>query len=53
MGCFGGMLGFAASGLVHYNLGDQEVAMIFFLLMGLGFALVNLTPIYRADNARV
>jgi hypothetical protein len=39
LGCFGGMLGFAASGVVHYNLGDQEVAMIFFLLMGLSFVL--------------
>ncbi|MDQ3801271.1 MAG: O-antigen ligase family protein [Acidobacteriota bacterium] len=35
LGCFGGLVGFFTSGLVHYNLGDQEVAMIFFLLMGL------------------
>ncbi|HEX8736441.1 MAG TPA: O-antigen ligase family protein [Pyrinomonadaceae bacterium] len=35
LGCFGGLIGFFTSGLVHYNLGDQEVAMIFFLLMGL------------------
>ncbi|HLM00197.1 MAG TPA: hypothetical protein VK400_04015, partial [Pyrinomonadaceae bacterium] len=35
LGSFGGLIGFIASGLVHYNLGDQEVAMIFFLLMGL------------------
>jgi hypothetical protein len=35
LGSFGGLVGFFASGLVHYNLGDQEVAMIFFLLMGL------------------
>src|SRR5215210_4013245 len=31
LGCFGGLIGFFTSGLVHYNLGDQEVAMIFFL----------------------
>jgi len=35
LGCLGGMVGFFASGLVHYNLGDQEVAMMFFLLMGI------------------
>jgi O-Antigen ligase len=36
LGCLGGTIGFFASGLVHYNLGDQEVAMVFFLLMGFG-----------------
>ena len=36
LGCFGGAIGFFTSSLVHYNLGDGEVAMIFFLLMGLG-----------------
>ena len=35
LGCLGGTVGFFASGLVHYNLGDQEVAMMFFLLMGI------------------
>jgi O-antigen ligase len=35
LGCLGGMVGFFTSGLVHYNLGDQEVAMVFFLLMGI------------------
>ncbi|MCS6875057.1 MAG: O-antigen ligase family protein [Pyrinomonadaceae bacterium] len=39
LGIFGGFVGFILSGLVHYNLGDQEVAMIFFLLMGLAFVL--------------
>ena len=36
LGCLGGMIGFFVSGLVHYNLGDQEVAMVFFILMGIG-----------------
>lgn len=36
LGCFGGGAGFVISGLVHYNLGDQEVAMVFFILMGVG-----------------
>jgi O-antigen ligase len=39
LGCLGGTVGFFTSGLVHYNLGDQEVAMVFFLLMGLGVRL--------------
>jgi hypothetical protein len=30
------MIGFFLSGFVHYNLGDQEVAMVFFMLMGIG-----------------
>ncbi|HMJ08576.1 MAG TPA: O-antigen ligase family protein, partial [Pyrinomonadaceae bacterium] len=36
LGCIGGALGIVSSGMVHYNIGDQEVAMVFFLLMGLG-----------------
>jgi O-antigen ligase len=36
LGCSGGLLGIVASGMVHYNMGDQEVAMVFFLLMALG-----------------
>jgi hypothetical protein len=39
LGCFGGLIGFFTSGLVHYNLGDAEVAMVFFLLMGIGFRI--------------
>lgn len=41
LGCFGGMIGFFTSGLVHYNLGDQEVAMVFFVLMGTGLAVIR------------
>ena len=41
LGCLGGMIGFFVSGLVHYNLGDQEVAMVFFLLMGLGMRSIE------------
>jgi O-antigen ligase len=39
LGCIGGVIGFFSSGLVHYNLGDQEVAMMLFLLMGIGMSL--------------
>jgi len=35
LGSLGGSVGFLASGLVHYNWGDSEVVMIFYLLTGL------------------
>jgi O-antigen ligase len=35
LGALGGLAGFFTSGLVHYNFGDSEVAMIFYLIMGL------------------
>jgi hypothetical protein len=41
LGCLGGMIGFFTSGLVHYNLGDGEVAMVFYLLMGLSVFLAQ------------
>ena len=41
LGCFGGLIGFFTSGLVHYNLGDAEVAMVFFMLMGISVALCD------------
>jgi hypothetical protein len=41
LGCFGGLVGFFASGIVHYNLGDAEVVMVFFFLMGIGIKLTQ------------
>lgn len=41
LGAFGGLIGFFIGGLVHYNLGDGEVAMVFFILMGLGIKTVE------------
>lgn len=41
LGAFGGLIGFFASGLVHYNLGDSEVAMVFFLIMGMSLLLIR------------
>lgn len=42
LGVLGGIVGFFTAGLVHYNLGDGEVAMAFYLAAGLGAAvLVN------------
>lgn len=44
LGCIGSLIGFFASGLVHYNLGDQEVAMVFFIMMAFGVKLSDLPP---------
>ena len=43
LGVFGGVCGFLASGLVHYNLGDSEVAMVLWLLAGVTLALDRLS----------
>jgi O-antigen ligase len=50
LGCLGGTIGFFISGLVHYNLGDQEVAMVFFVLMGFAVAIYN--SLQDDDNRR-
>jgi hypothetical protein len=39
LGALGGAVGFFTSGLVHYNLGDSEVVMVFYFVMGLALAL--------------
>ncbi|HLM56978.1 MAG TPA: O-antigen ligase family protein [Pyrinomonadaceae bacterium] len=44
LGALGGLAGFVAAGLVHYNLGDSEVVMIFYFIMGLALAAHRLTP---------
>jgi O-antigen ligase len=41
LGGLGSLVGFFVSGIVHYNLGDGEVAMVFYLLMGLSIFLTN------------
>jgi O-antigen ligase len=40
LGAFGGACGFLFSGLAHYNWGDSEVVMVFYLLMGLSLAVL-------------
>jgi O-antigen ligase len=35
LGAIGGTAGFFLSGIVHYNLGDSEVMMVFYLIMGI------------------
>jgi uncharacterized membrane protein YuzA (DUF378 family) len=39
LGALGGLAGFLSSGLVHYNWGDSEVIMVFYLIMGLAFVV--------------
>jgi hypothetical protein len=51
LGCLGGAIGFFTSGLVHYNLGDSVVAMIFFFLMGLGTRVADLLRRSEDDAA--
>lgn len=41
LGCLGGLAGFFTAGLVHYNLGDGEVAMVFYLLMAFGIKIAE------------
>lgn len=42
LGCFGGLAGFVVSGFVHSNLGDAEVAMVFYILMASSLTLIRL-----------
>ena len=42
LGALGGLAGFVAGGLVHYNFGDSEVVMVFYFVMGLALAAVRL-----------
>jgi O-antigen ligase len=50
-GALGGLIGFMLSGFVHYNWGDSEVVMVFYLIMGLSLVVERLTsePAYGAS----
>jgi hypothetical protein len=39
LGALGGLIGFFTSGLVHYNWGDSEVVMVFYMIAGLTLAI--------------
>lgn len=43
LGIFGATCGFLASGLVHYNFGDSEVVMVWWLLAGVAVSLDRVT----------
>ncbi len=51
LGALGGLAGFFASGLVHYNWGDSEVVMIFYFIMGLSLTVRRATvdPAFAAS----
>ena len=52
LGALGGLIGFFASGLVHYNWGDSEVVMIFYMLAGVSLTISRLTmPATSAKDA--
>jgi O-antigen ligase len=42
LGICGASLGFVCSGFVHYNLGDSEVQVLFWFLMGTAMALARM-----------
>lgn len=52
VGALGGMIGFFASGLVHYNWGDSEVVMVFYFIMGLTLALKRLNDARETPKSR-
>ena len=43
IGALGGLAGFFSSGLVHYNWGDSEVIMVFYLIMGMSLVVARRT----------
>jgi O-antigen ligase len=49
LGGLGGLIGFMLSGFVHYNWGDSEVVMIFYLIMGFSLVVERQT---RAQPAK-
>jgi hypothetical protein len=49
LGALGGLIGFMLSGFVHYNWGDSEVVMIFYLIMGLSL-VVERQSRYRTES---
>jgi len=42
LGALGGLIGFFASSLVHFNYGDGEVVMVLYLIMGLSVKTTHL-----------
>jgi O-antigen ligase len=43
LGALGGLVGFVAGGLVHYNFGDSEVVQVFYFIMGLALAVERMS----------
>ena len=53
LGSLGGLIGFFTGGIVHFNLGDAEVAMVFFMLMGLSVILVMQTSKFKIKDSPI
>jgi hypothetical protein len=51
LGCLGALAAFNVSSLVHFNFGDGEVVMTFWLLMGLAFAVRRITSQATSDSS--
>ncbi len=49
LGCLGALVAFNVSSLVHFNFGDGEVVMVFWLLMGLAFAVQRMVSQESGD----
>jgi len=50
LGALGGLVGFLISGIVHYNWGDSEVVMIFYMIMGLNLTLDRLSQLQNREQ---
>ena len=50
LGALGGLVGFMISGVVHYNWGDSEVVMIFYLIMGLSLVVNGQTQLQNRER---
>lgn len=53
LGCIGSLAGFFTAGIVHYNLGDGEVAMVFYIMAGIGLAAVKLVNTSTYSEAKI
>ena len=53
VGALGGALGFASSGLVHYNWGDSEVVTVFYFIMGLCLVVERTNQQVTGSSVRV
>lgn len=49
LGALGGLIGFFASGLVHYNWGDSEVVMVFYFILGLSLVVERWTKTFTPE----
>lgn len=53
LGALGGLVGFMTSAIVHYNWGDSEVVMIFYVIMGLTLGLERLSRVNNKSSEAI